>query len=52
MAQVRAIRLCQVDNSLRQEGDVFEYNGPYNGNLEYLEGTGIVYVSKRRSAET
>ena len=38
MAQVRAIRLCQVDNSLRQEGDVFEYNGPYNGNLEYLEG--------------
>ena len=38
MAQVRAIRLCQVDNTLRQEGDVFEYNGPYNGNLEYLEG--------------
>lgn len=38
MAQVRAIRLCQVDNSLRQEGDVFEYNGPHNGNLEYLEG--------------
>jgi hypothetical protein len=38
MAQVRAIRLCQVDNSLRQEGDVFEYNGPENGNLEYLNG--------------
>lgn len=38
MAQVRAIRLCQVDNTLRQEGDVFEYNGPQNGNLEYLEG--------------
>lgn len=38
MAQVRAIRLCQVDNTIRQEGDVFEYNGPYNGNLEYLEG--------------
>lgn len=38
MAQVRAICLCQVDNTLRQEGDVFEYNGPYNGNLEYLEG--------------
>ncbi len=38
MAQVRAIRLCQVDNTLRQEGAVFEYNGPYNGNLEYLDG--------------
>jgi hypothetical protein len=38
MAQVRAIRICQVDNSLRQEGDVFEYNGPENGNLEYLDG--------------
>ncbi len=38
MAKVRAIRLCQVDNSLRHEGDVFEYNGPYNGNLEYLDG--------------
>lgn len=38
MAQVRAIRLCQVDNSLRQEGDVFDYNGPENGNLEYLDG--------------
>lgn len=38
MAKVRAIRLCQVDNALRQEGDVFDYNGPENGNLEYLDG--------------
>lgn len=38
MAQVRAIRLCQIDNALRQEGDVFEYNGPYNGNVEYIDG--------------
>jgi hypothetical protein len=38
MAQVRAIRLCQVDNALRQEGDIFDYDGPENGNLEYLDG--------------
>lgn len=39
MAKVRAIRLCFVDNSLRQEGDEFDYEGPENGNLEYLEGS-------------
>lgn len=38
MAKVRAIRVCFVDNGLRQEGDVFEYNGPKNTNLEYLDG--------------
>lgn len=39
MPQFRAIHLCQVDNTLRQEGDVFEYNGPYNGNLEPVDGS-------------
>lgn len=38
MARVRAIRLCFVDNGLRKEGDVFEYNGRRNANLEYLDG--------------
>lgn len=28
--KVRANRVCFVDNGLRQEGDVFEYNGPPN----------------------
>ena len=32
MALVRAVRDCYVD-CLRREGDVFEYNGPKNGNL-------------------
>ncbi len=39
MPQFRAICLCQVDNTLRQEDDVFEYNGPYNGNLEPVDGS-------------
>lgn len=41
MAQVRAKTLCFVDNGLRQEGDVFEYNGPKNTNLEYLKGAPV-----------
>lgn len=38
MAKVRALRVCFVANGLRQEGDVFEYDGPRNTNLEYLDG--------------
>jgi hypothetical protein len=34
--QVRANRVCFVDNGLRQEGDVFEYNGPPNKCLDAL----------------
>jgi hypothetical protein len=41
MAQVRAKTLCFVDNGLRQEGDVFEYNGVKNTNLEYLKGDSV-----------
>ena len=37
MARVRAKVVCFVDNSLRKEGEVFEYNGPHNGNLEYID---------------
>ena len=38
MAQVRAIRKCFIDNALREEGSVFEYEGPKNTNVEYLDG--------------
>ena len=38
MAMVKAKVLCFVDNSLRQPGDTFNYEGPYNHHLEYLEG--------------
>ena len=37
MAKVKAKVLCFVDNGLRQPGDVFNYEGPYNKHLEYLE---------------
>lgn len=40
MAKVKAKVLCFVDNGLRQPGDVFDYDGPLNLNLEYLEGAG------------
>lgn len=52
MAQVRAIRLCQVDNTLRQQDDVFEYNGPFNGNLEYIDGKPpVVEMAEDQPAE-
>ena len=38
MAKVKAKNLCFVDNGLRQPGDTFDYDGPYNHHLEYLEG--------------
>jgi hypothetical protein len=37
MAKVKAKVVCFVDNHYRNEGDVFQYNGPFNGNLEYLD---------------
>jgi len=37
MARVKAKILCFVDNGLRQPGDEFEYKGPLNANLEYLD---------------
>ena len=38
MAKVKAKVLCFVDNGLRQPGDTFDYAGPFNHHLEYLEG--------------
>jgi hypothetical protein len=37
MAKVKAKVVCFVDNHYRNQGDVFQYSGPFNGNLEYLE---------------
>lgn len=42
MAQVKAKVVCFIDNGLRQAGDVFEYNGPFNGNLEYLDNKATI----------
>tara|TARA_R110002126_G_scaffold9260_5_gene42275 strand:- start:371 stop:580 length:210 start_codon:yes stop_codon:yes gene_type:complete len=38
MARVKAKVVVFIDNHLRQEGDVFNYDGPFNKHLEYLEG--------------
>ncbi len=38
MPMYRAKVKCFVDNGLREEGDVFEYNGPPNTNLELVGG--------------
>lgn len=38
MAQVKAKVLCFVDNGLRNAGDTFNYEGPFNHHLEYLDG--------------
>lgn len=37
MARVRANVTVFVDNTLRNEGDVFEYNGPADPNLTALD---------------
>jgi len=33
MPQVKAVTKCFIDNSIREEGDVFEYNGVQNSNV-------------------
>jgi hypothetical protein len=38
MPMYRAKVTCFVDNGLREEGTVFEYNGPSNTNLEPVGG--------------
>ncbi len=40
MAQVKAMSQCFVDNSLRNEGDVFEYNGVQNSNVVFVGAAG------------
>lgn len=38
MPQYRAKVKCYVDNGIREADEVFEYNGPENGNLELVSG--------------
>jgi hypothetical protein len=38
MARVKALVTVFVDNHYRTEGDVFNYDGPFNRHLEYLDG--------------
>jgi len=37
MAKVKAKVLCFIDNTLRQEGEVFDYAGPPNGCVELFD---------------
>ena len=46
MAQVKAITKCFIDNSIREEGDVFEYNGAPNTNV-VLVGAAVIYFAPR-----
>ena len=47
MSRYRAKVKCFVDNSLRDEGDVFEYNGPENPNLEVADEEPAVRPSNK-----
>jgi len=44
MPQVKAKTTCFIDNSLRNEGDVFEYNGAPNTNV-VLVGAAVAEVA-------
>jgi hypothetical protein len=40
MPQVKAVTKCFIDNSIREEGDVFEYNGVPNSNVVLVGADG------------
>lgn len=40
MPQVKAVTKCFIDNSIREEGDVFEYNGVPNSNVVLVGAAG------------
>jgi len=48
MPRYRALEKCFVDNCFRNEGDVFEYDGP---SLRYLESLTEAPVSQEPVAE-
>jgi hypothetical protein len=50
MAKVKAKVLCFVANVLREPGDVFEYEGRPNSNLEYFEEATVEPESKTPEA--
>jgi|688.fasta_scaffold2555336_1 hypothetical protein len=52
MAKVKAKVLCFVANGLREPGDVFEYEGRRNSNLEYLEEATVELDTKTPEAPT
>ena len=37
MARVKAAVKCFIGNAIREEGEVFDYDGPANGNVEPLD---------------
>lgn len=41
MPFVRAKTLCFIANTLRKEGEVFEYNGPFNHHVEPVGEAGV-----------
>lgn len=41
MAKVRTREKCFIDNTLRNEGEVFEYDGPSVPYFDYLDGTPV-----------
>lgn len=52
MARVKAKIVCFIDNGLRQPGDVFQYAGPYNKNLEYLDDAPTAETETQVQAES
>lgn len=44
MAQVKAKVRVFIDNTLREEGDVFEYKGPPNKHLQYLDAVEVAVI--------
>lgn len=52
MAKVKAKVKCFVDNTLREAGEVFEYNGPENGNLELADKKILPEAPKPKSDVT
>jgi hypothetical protein len=48
--QVRVIRKSFIDNALREEGEVFSYNGPRNTNVEPIDGSWEPAVSEKKTA--
>ncbi|NBQ76423.1 MAG: hypothetical protein EBU14_13900 [Acetobacteraceae bacterium] len=41
MARVKTHQKCFVGNTIREEGEVFEYDGPRVTYFEYLEGDAV-----------
>ena len=51
MAQYKAKVKCFIENALRYEGDVFEYNGTYNHHLEFVSGSNTADAEIQNGSE-